>query len=218
MILETWNGVKWQPLHRELLGLGAGSWDLRPKVSSMTSWRIQAVIEQPRWGKLASPEFGEWRVHELRFYVDLECTQEVPINKDIGGMLPISSGYSVHDGKDPDHFSPWKAFDNDMTTYWAQTIGHVEKMCAEWRECPRYELATSNVQDVWIDDGEEMWIGADMHQAAYDVQCISIFQSQDSQYRAEVISLEICNDETAHPAMKPGDDEDSGRRLASGVK
>ena len=40
--------------------------------------------------------------------------------------------------------------------------------------------------EVWVDDGEELWIGVDLHHASYEIECIEIFQSPTAAYRAEV--------------------------------
>ena len=62
--IETWGRENWQSINADLLGLSAGSWDMRPKPVARSGVRLRA---------LSPPPSGEWIVHELTFFLDAAC-------------------------------------------------------------------------------------------------------------------------------------------------
>jgi hypothetical protein len=105
MALERWDGKNWQ-VAANFKGLSSGA-----PMRLEASWSNPARLQRFRIVNL-TPIHGQWRINELKFYVDLECTVEIR-------GIPFSSGSSGTN-------IPGLAFDDDLSTGWLSS--HVQAM------------------------------------------------------------------------------------------
>jgi len=157
--VDVWSGVDWTPatLTEGGLGLvaGGGSW-VRTPAAFASRWRIVA----------AKPDPGIWRVHDIQFFGDSNCTEPLRLPGQGGTDVTVSG------------FRPLPGFS-------------AVKLISEASLGADGDSVTSFLLDHKPNESRPAWIGIDFLSESIWVRCIHIWQGSLLQEQTTQVQLEF---------------------------
>jgi hypothetical protein len=162
--LSKWDGAGGWEMTLVENNLGGGSWNRRP-TNEYSMWRLVNAVDT-KWS---------WRIHELKFYKNTECTDELedasPITSAASSLNPVEGAFDI-DETDPEP---------GMQTFWESNCG--DPMLPTMSPCPRFSS----------------WIGIQRAKTnpavlkAEGVRCVRIVPSRDALHQSAKLQLETWN-------------------------